>query len=547
MKKMFAGCVLLGALIFILIYGTAVLDVTGDGWVFKSDNDLRQHYLGWMAFRDTPWTFPLGMTDRLSHPVPMSIVYTDSIPFVALFAKLLSPVLPRPFQYFGLYGMLSFALTAGFAFLCFSRLVKRKSSAVLLALLVLLSYPMLHRTFYHTSLASQWIILLCFYLWFSGADNGSAFRRILIWGGLGVLCVGIHTYFLPMAFAIMCASLLEKCLSAEKPGNAAVVCGPVSMCLGALVMLWCLGAFAISGSGEYWAGDFTMNLNSFFNSMGNSRLLPKLPLWGEMQFEGSAYLGLGVLALTAVCLVLLIRKRGFSLRRHPRRIALLILGAVLVAVAVFPTFAFGDQLLIRIPLSRRMNNLLGIFRSNGRFIWPVIYIIIFSAGRFLERQSARYITLICALALALQAFDYSAWMMKKHDKYGDAQKTYRTVWDEIELPGGYEGFVMFEDDNSFIMGTAYYAMRHDMWLNSFYFARDIDSLLQEEREKNLEDLRSGRADPGKIYVFDRQTYEDMKDCGLFFYRTRKCAFGVAERIEGMEELRPEELDDISWQ
>ena len=110
-------------------------------------------------------------------------------------------------------------------------------------------------------------------------------------------------------------------------------------------------------------------------------------------------LGLGVLALTAVCLVLLIRKRGFSLRRHPRRIAMLILGAVLVAVSVFPTFAFGDQLLIRIPLSRRMNNLLGIFRSNGRFIWPVIYIIIFSAGRFLERQSARYITLICALAL----------------------------------------------------------------------------------------------------------------------------------------------------
>ena len=175
------------------------------------------------------------------------------------------------------------------------------------------------------------------------------------------------------------------------------------------------------GSGEYWAGDFTMNLNSFFNSMGNSRLLPKLPLWGEMQFEGSAYLGLGVLALTAVCLVLLIRKRGFSLRRHPRRIAMLILGAVLVAVSVFPTFAFGDQLLIRIPLSRRMNNLLGIFRSNGRFIWPVIYIIIFSAGRFLERQSARFITIICALALALQAFDYSAWMMKKHDKYGDAQ------------------------------------------------------------------------------------------------------------------------------
>lgn len=54
--------------------------------------------------------FPLGCTDYLSYPNKMSVVFTDSIPCFAVLFKILSPVLPDEFQYFGLWGMLCFVL-----------------------------------------------------------------------------------------------------------------------------------------------------------------------------------------------------------------------------------------------------------------------------------------------------------------------------------------------------------------------------------------------------------------------------------------------------
>ena len=53
----------MGIVAFLIIYGVAVLDVMADGWIFKSDVDLRQHYLGWMAYRDSSYSFPVGMTN----------------------------------------------------------------------------------------------------------------------------------------------------------------------------------------------------------------------------------------------------------------------------------------------------------------------------------------------------------------------------------------------------------------------------------------------------------------------------------------------------
>lgn len=49
---------LIGAIVFILIYGIEVLSVTNDAWLCNSE-DLTQHYLGWVFFRDSNWNFPI--------------------------------------------------------------------------------------------------------------------------------------------------------------------------------------------------------------------------------------------------------------------------------------------------------------------------------------------------------------------------------------------------------------------------------------------------------------------------------------------------------
>ncbi|MBR5377182.1 MAG: hypothetical protein IK139_07870, partial [Lachnospiraceae bacterium] len=71
----------IGALLFIITYGTAILDINYDAWILRSpDIDIRQHYIGLLNFINDPWTFPIGNTDSLSYPHMMSVVWTDSIP-----------------------------------------------------------------------------------------------------------------------------------------------------------------------------------------------------------------------------------------------------------------------------------------------------------------------------------------------------------------------------------------------------------------------------------------------------------------------------------
>ena len=98
-----------GALAFMLIYGVNVLNPVWDDWLLGR-GDLTQHYLGWCFFRRGSWTFPIGLTDNLAYPSYTSVIFTDSIPLFAVFFKVLSPVLPETFQYFGWWGIMSFAL-----------------------------------------------------------------------------------------------------------------------------------------------------------------------------------------------------------------------------------------------------------------------------------------------------------------------------------------------------------------------------------------------------------------------------------------------------
>ena len=84
---------LLGILMFLAIFGIEPLRYTGIGWTQHGygGHDITQHQMGWMFYRNSPWTFPLCKALFLGYPQGTSISYTDSIPLAALFFKLLSP------------------------------------------------------------------------------------------------------------------------------------------------------------------------------------------------------------------------------------------------------------------------------------------------------------------------------------------------------------------------------------------------------------------------------------------------------------------------
>ena len=82
--KYFSIGAVIGAVLFIGIYGIGVLNFTNDGWLLTG-RDLQQHYVGWKYFRAADWSFPLGNHDGLTYPYKVSVLYTDSIPLFAIF------------------------------------------------------------------------------------------------------------------------------------------------------------------------------------------------------------------------------------------------------------------------------------------------------------------------------------------------------------------------------------------------------------------------------------------------------------------------------
>ena len=106
------GCAL-GVACFLWVYGASVINPLYDAWLFNTDMDLKQHYIGWCHYRMSDWHFPVGLIDTLSYPTSVSVIYTDSIPLVALIFKLFRNILPLRFQYFGMFGLFSFMLMGG--------------------------------------------------------------------------------------------------------------------------------------------------------------------------------------------------------------------------------------------------------------------------------------------------------------------------------------------------------------------------------------------------------------------------------------------------
>lgn len=533
------GCAL-GLICFVLVYGVRVLDFTYDAWLLNGDMDLSQHYIGWCHFRMDAWQFPVGLIYSLSYPTSMSVVYTDSIPLFAVLFKLFAGVLPERFQYFGLFGLLSFALQGGLSALLVRRFTAKKWLCIVSAPFFILSFPVLQRMYYHTALGAQWILLLALLLWFYQDRLDGLLKKCLLWAGMGFLCVSIHSYFLPMVGLILLASLAERWMIGNKTGNTGIalvkesVFPLFSYCLAALVMLLVLGAFYgdTSAVGE-GLGSFSSNLNTFINSLGEGRIFSAMPLYYDFQYEGSGYLGAGILLLLCALGILFIKNvivklympaEKFKIRKflieHHRITIILLLFAAFCVLSVFPVVAWNDTKLFGVPYPSFVRKALSIFRSNGRFIWTAVYLVMLSAVIFTDRYfSPRLSRMLIAAALLLQLFDLSGMIKEKRD-YFNTPQTYETMWDAEELKEmlqGHKEFAFLYNENDIIMETAYYAYLHEMRLNNYYYARDIADAVENNISRRKKELKAGVVKDWTIYIFKEEGFDEAEYKGMDFY------------------------------
>jgi hypothetical protein len=316
------ACAVFGAIAGIAVY-FFVLDprlLDPSYWIWLMEGDPAAEYLGWRFFRAEPWQWPPGAFRHYGLEIGSAIPYTDAIPIAAFAGKLASSWLPEPFQYFGLWALMCFALQGWFGGLVASLASDHAIDRYAITLLFVASVPLLDRAIGHYALMSHWIVL--WGLWLALQPR----RELATGPWTAIVCIAalVHAYLLYLALALWVADVLRRRHFDPPPRptfqdwlrHVIVVVVALGITM-ALAGYFVLPGEAISGGSMYY-GKFAANLNALFNPGWGSPFLPALPVIEGSAMEGYAYLGAGVLAMCAFALVGFLKPGGAS----PKRLAL---------------------------------------------------------------------------------------------------------------------------------------------------------------------------------------------------------------------------------
>lgn len=537
---------LLGALVFVALYGVRVLDPTCVDWILNNPSpDPSQHYLGWAFFRRSTARLPyLGANYSAIYPYRTSILFTDSIPLLALLFKCLSPILPDRFQYFGWWGLACYALQGGLAQAILARLggVRKEQTArgwatVAGAGIVVLFPALTMRMFAHTALAANWLILLAVWLWLqSDRLLPTTHRACLVWAGMGILCAGIHLYYLPMVGIVLVGYAVRRGL--QKRGAAAVLLPVLCFCAAAGAELVILGAFAANFAGYsngYLSGADLLNL-----------VVPGI----EASWEQNVYIGLGavaVLVLAAVSLVVAcVRGKirfGAFCRRHGGWViagtAVLVLDVV---AATGNTLTLGGHTLGTIPIPQALMDFWAMFSSCARLAWLAgLLLALLACGVVLRLWNGRAAVILLAAGALLQGYGQREELANRFSRYHDAETyTNQTIltdpaWETLGEQGQFShlAFVSFDFEHDEFWDLAAFAADHGWTSNSFYMGHMDGNLAAVTLAGEMNTLS-----PDTLYVFIDEDELARDSFGLHYYRLDGILIGSVEPLDLTEDPAP---------
>ena len=499
----------IGGIVFILIYGIKVLDITNVEWLYNA-GDLTQHQIGWEFFRRAEWSFPLGYMENYAYPFGVGITYTDSIPIIAIFFKFFEGILPKDFQYFGGYMLFSFMMQG----VIISIILKKYTKSIILIAISVICFVttpiMLRRVFIHTALASHWIILLAILIWVYRKKFLDIKLQVILWGSLNILCVMIHPYFVPMIFTIMCGCLILNIIEHGKVKELFII--PIMSILGMGISFWIIGGFTGESLPAYGFGKFSMNLNALFNPNGWSKYIPNLENAFTEQYEGLQYIGLGFIILIPILLVLILcNLKNIKLKDYVNSkniigmIPYVLVVVVLLFISVSNIITLNGEVLLEYEMPKLIRSILEIFRSTGRLFWPVVYGLMLGMIVLLIKilNGRKNIMIIIMISITtIQVADMSDVLKTTRDFYKSEQKfdniLKSDIWDEVGEK--FEHIKILPAYTSTYSYFAEIATKYDMTMNIGSFARaPYDNIYNLVKEVS-DDLIKGEYDKETVYI-----------------------------------------------
>lgn len=511
----------IGLCFFLFMFGLYIIQPQHITWLLDQINqDSIQHFVGWEFFRNEGWHFPLGLITDYGYPVSTSIVYTDSIPVLALIFKLFSPFLPENFQYFGLWYVTCFILQGAFAWAIASCMTNNKIIKGCITLFFLLSPIMLNRMVEHQALVAHWLILAAFLLYIRPYHKNST----VFWLGLNTFAVLIHAYLTFMVLAIWVAYLIrhvfiEKNITVKRASLQIILNSIVLFCVA-----WLTGYFVIPLSSAMDAGGYAMNslnLLAPFEPTTGSLLAPQhwshfintmSTVFVEQGSEGFNYFGIGMVVLLLIAL-------GNIGIKHPDRktiqnaLPLFIVCFIFFLYSISNVVYLGQWQLYSLPLFKFTFVLTDLFRASGRFFWPMYYgAMILTFMILVSRIKNTILIPVLLLSLILQFVDLSPKLMELHNLFNPVTTTQAEVdfsalnsrdakyKSMVFIPPVVAPHKMIKRFGDYI----HYAATHHMTVNLGYFARQDNSQYRKVAKQTLVDLTHGKYSDHTLYIIVNQ-------------------------------------------
>jgi len=542
---------LLGALFFIYIFGTAILDFTYTDWLmfdFLGHADLSIHYFGWKLFRNSSWYFQLGLIDNIVYPFKVSIIYTDSVPLFAIIFKILSPLLPENFQYFGLFGIVNYTLQGGIGALIIRKIGGNTCQSIISSLFFTLSTVMMFRIYGHTSLSAHFIILLCILAYLQN-NNFNLKKQVIIWSSLLALSVSIHMYFVPMVMIFMFFRLLQEYILSKNIKNQCIVfSASVFILLGTML---CLGAFYfIEDVNTAGLGFYSVNLNGFVNPQGISRFLKDMPVAttpGQV-WEGNAYLGLGIILFIVTVIFQLYQKKKNDLPIVKKEKMLPVLGIVLsfLVFSLSPVITFNQYKLFTYPVLSPVERLWSIFRATGRMTWPIIYIIMTACIWWAIKQfSVKKSVLFLCVLLLIQWADLKPWFVSKGNQF-KTKLTWQSelsspIWDNLASDYKHIFFMgdcTFMGDYKKLFSFLDLTGNYKLTVNDSYLARKNERKINENKQKEALYLLENGPRNDMVYIFkDEEQAFLFKETGINVFIVDDVVIGIDSKKTYLDNYR----------
>jgi hypothetical protein len=490
---------------FIYFTGGAILNPTNVKWLYWGDPATS--YLGWQFFRDTALLqFPIGKTPNFGSGFSSSILYTDSIPLIAIPLKYFSFLLPHGFQYFGFWIYTTFILQVFFASRVLAYWVKDSALRVLGSTLFLIApiflYRLVHNGYGHIGFTNQFLILWAVLLILQKSKSVVRWSLILCFSVL--LSVGILPMVLMLFVAYVAIDAVKERTNQVFIPNLVLIIIPLSL---TVLVLWAAGGTMVSSTTSEGFGTYRSTLASLIDpspplSFSWSQIAPQIDSPGGTE-EGFSFIGISGFLLFPFMLLFL--KHKSNLRNM---ISLLVAGILMLILSLSNVISFGNRVLFTYQVPTLLAPIFETLRSSGRFTWPAIYLIlVFGTVGFIEtttkgRGSTASFVLILSMVF-IQLIDMASATTEIRERFNQPGFTASLTdprWNELAKQYDHLIAVPPLNNDPGWFELALLANTWGMTSNAAYYGRIDENKLVNESARLQRDVDEQRFDSNTLYV-----------------------------------------------